>query len=193
MSDHCFRVVGVDPGSRTFGLSVLDYDLIEKKIILRHAETFNADRVLNEKSIEQVLGERGARHAKCREFVLERLRYFEPQLVSCESAFMRVRFVTAYRSLVEGIVMVREAVYAYDNTISTHLVDPPTAKKAVGAPGKGGDKESVRIAIKKLIRDKKLFVSEDVDIDSLDEHSIDSIAIGYWLILQWLLEMGGIV
>lgn len=193
MTDDCFRIIGIDPGSRCFGISVIDYDFEKKKFILRHAETFHADRVLTETSMELVLGDRGARHSKCRQFLIERLNYFTPQLVSCESAYMKLKFVSAFQSLVEGIVMAREAVWAYKNTLPLFLVDPPTAKKAVGAPGRGGDKESVRKAIKLLIKEKKLLVEDDVVIDDLDEHSIDSIAIGFWLCLKWQMELQGII
>jgi Holliday junction resolvasome RuvABC endonuclease subunit len=193
MNDTCFRIVGIDPGSRCFGLSVIDYDIETGVIHLTHAETFQAERFLNDNSLELVLGDRGARHLKCREFLVERLGHFQPQLVSCESAFMKLKFVTAFQSLVEGIVMARQAVWEYKNTLPLFLVDPPTAKKAVGAPGKGGDKEAVRTAIKKLIREKKIIVNGNVDIDELDEHSIDSIAIGYWLTLKWITELKGII
>ncbi len=193
MNDQFFRIMGIDPGSRCFGISILDYDLDTGKVYLRHAETFHADRFLTDVSPELVLGDRGARHAKCREFLIERLHYFNPVLVSCESAFMKLKFVSAFQSLVEGIVMAREAVWDFKNTLPLFLVDPPTAKKAVGAPGKGGDKEAVRKAVKKLITEKTLYVDSELDIDELDEHSIDSIAIGYWLFLKWKRELTGII
>lgn len=192
MESKCFRVVGVDPGSRSFGLSVIDYDIETKKVYLRSSETFHADKLLNEESPELVLGDRGARHRKCSEFVLERCRYFRPQLVSCESAYMRFKFVTAFQSLVEGIVAVRLALWDYDPTLSLLLVDPPTAKKAVGAPGKGGDKEDVKRAIVKLIKSGILIVDDNLDFNELDEHSIDSIAITYWLLNKWLKETEGL-
>lgn len=191
MEARYFRIMGIDPGSRCFGISILDYDLEEKTLRLTHAETFHAERFLNEKSPELILGPRGARHLKCREFLVERLSYFLPQLVSCESAYMKLKFVSAFQSLVEGIVMARQALWEYDKTLPLAMIDPPTAKKSVGAPGKGGDKEAVRKAINKLIKEKKIITT--VAIDELDEHSVDSIAIGYWLFQTWLKEIDGLI
>lgn len=193
MDDHYFRIMGIDPGSRCFGISIIDFDLKTHAVILRHAETFHAERFLNEESPENILGDRGARHAKCRAFLIERLSVFTPQLVSCESAFMKFKFVTAYQSLVEGIVMAREAVWSYKNTLPLILVDPPTAKKAVGAPGKGGDKEAVRKAIQQLINKKILTVEPGIKLADLDEHSVDSIAIGYWLMCKWRTDLKGVI
>lgn len=191
MREKTFRIMGIDPGSRCFGISILDYDLETGILTLSHAETFYAERFLNEHSQENILGNRGARHEKCKQFLIERLHYFQPELVSCESAFMKLKFVSAFQSLVEGIVMARQAVWEYNTTLPLFLVDPPTAKKAVGAPGKGGDKEAVRKAINKLIKEKR--IKTTVSIAALDEHSIDSIAMGYWLFLNWQNELKGIL
>lgn len=190
--DKAFRVIGVDPGSQSFGLSVIDFDLVKMEIHIVHSETFHATPLLDTSSTLINLGTRGARHALCRQFVTDRCRFWRPQLVCCESAYMRLRFVTAFQSLVEGIVNVRQAVAEYDDTLEVLLVDPPTAKKAVGAPGKGGDKLAILVALRKLQKEKELFFS-GVDLEALDEHARDSCAIGVWGMRTWLTYMTGVI
>lgn len=184
-----FRVVGIDPGSSTFGLTVIDYDLETGIPTVIFSETFFAEPLLDEESTLMNLGQRGARHALCKEYVIRQLDEFKPQLVCCESAFLKMRFVNAFQSLVEGIVMVRQALYEHDDTMSLLLVDPPTAKKAVGAPGKGGDKLAILYALRKL----KGLKFSGVELEELDEHSRDSVAICYWGTMKWLNSMQGIL
>lgn len=189
--EKVFRVIGVDPGSQCFGLSVVDYNIETKETSIVHSETFFATPMLTEGSPIMNLGTRGARHYYCRKFVQDRLELFRPNLVCCESAYMRLKYVTAFQSLVEGIVNVRQAVAEYDDTLELLLVDPPTAKKAVGAPGKGGDKLAILTALRKLKKEKT--ISFQIDIESLDEHARDSCAIGVWGMNQWISYLNGIL
>lgn len=184
-----FRVVGIDPGSSTFGFTVIDYDLTTGVPTVVFSETFFAEPLLDEESTLMNLGRRGARHSLCKDYVIRQLDEFKPQLVCCESAFLKMRFVNAFQSLVEGIVMVRQALYEHDDTMSLLLVDPPTAKKAVGAPGKGGDKLAILYALRKL----KELKFNNVDLESLDEHSRDSVAICFWGLKKWLKNITGIL
>ena len=57
------------------------------------------------------------------------------------------------------------------------MVDPPSVKKAVGAPARG-DKDAVKRAIK-LIKELEM-----VNFDNFDEHSIDATAVGYYELLK---------
>lgn len=190
MDDTKFRVVGIDPGSQSFGLSVIEYDLIKMTETLVYATTFKPDPILHARHPYMVLGERGARHRLCEDFVVDSLSRFEPHLVVCESAFFRRRMVNAYRSLIEGIVTIRRALLRYDDTMHLLTVEPSVAKKAVGARNADSTdkKEIVRMAIIRLDD-----LIKNVPIDSLDEHAVDSVAIGHWAMTQWLDEMKCII
>ena len=83
----------------------------------------------------------------------------------------------------EAVYRYQNAVYAWNEDVRLWLVDPPTAKIAVGAPGRGGGKDAVRDALLK----NKEFATE-VEVDLLDEHSVDSIAIGWWGLKKWIEE-----
>jgi hypothetical protein len=83
--------------------------------------------------------------------------------------------------LVEGVVCIQNAVYTWNEDVRLWLVDPPTAKIAVGAPGRGGGKDAVRDAVM-----AQTDFIKDVEVDLLDEHSVDSIAIGWWGLKNWI-------
>ncbi|UQT03123.1 ribonuclease [Serratia phage vB_SmaS-Totoro] len=190
MDDTKFRVMGIDPGSQCFGLSIIEYDLINHTETLVYATTFKPDPILNIRHPYMVLGERGARHRLCEDFVVDSMKRFEPHLVVCESAFFRRRMVNAYRSLVEGIVTIRRAVLRYDDTMHLLTVEPSVAKKAVGA--RNSDSPDKKLIVRMAINRLKTLI-KNVPIDSLDEHAVDSVAIGHWAMTEWLNEMKCII
>lgn len=72
----------------------------------------------------------------------------------------------------------------YDPYAVLHTVDPPTVKKAVGVLGKikGKDKKSP-------VKDKVAQLSAlylEKDIESLDEHAVDAVAVAYACYKQFL-------
>jgi hypothetical protein len=74
-------------------------------------------------------------------------------------------------------------VYAYDPFMPLQIVDPTTVKTNIGMIKiRGTDKEDVRKALKAL----KELEWDGVDIDDLDEHAVDSVAIGYYYTSQLL-------
>ncbi|MNE02406.1 hypothetical protein D3C80_948800 [compost metagenome] len=103
-------------------------------------------------------------------------------MVICESNY-KGRFADAYATLVECVAVIRNVLYRYDPTMPLLMVDPMSAKKAAGVVGKFKDKMDVTRALK-----KRTDIVWGVDIDTLDEHSVDAVAIGYHL--MQLLQMG---
>lgn len=181
-----FRVIGIDPGTDTLGVSVLDVDLLSARVSLIDAFTLRGSA--NMKSYPMLMDVHGDRYAKVYshfETIKNIFWFFHPHSVICESPYMG-KFATAFEALVECKMMIRRALVEYDATKPLHLIDPPSAKIAVGAPGKGGDKNTVRDAI---IRLTNLDNPNNIEIILLDEHSTDAIAVGYYQciqILDWL-------
>ena len=172
-----YRIFAIDPGTDTLGTAVLDVDLLRGTISLIHAETFQGSRMCRGLvGTIETHGERAAKLEAHRQQLFSMIHYFAPASVICESPYMG-RFPQAYRALVECLLAIRDAVSGYDIAMSLDTVDPPTAKKAVGAPGKGGGKGAVRDAVLKL---KSLQNRSGLDLKALDEHSIDAIAVGFY-------------
>lgn len=172
------HVIATDPGSQTLGLAVLSFDVETLDIIKTRAQTFTGDKLpyINQWTAA-VHGDRIARIHAHRQNLYNILSYYKPILVACESPFYNPRRPNAYGALVEVMTEIRNAVIMYDPYMKLHTIDPPTVKKAVGAAG-NADKVAVRAALLK-IRDNLKLTTED--IDSMDEHSIDAVAVGYCL------------
>jgi Holliday junction resolvasome RuvABC endonuclease subunit len=173
------RIIGIDPGSTTLGFSVLEYDARTLKIIRTYAFTFNAGKMkLSDLDIENH-SERYARIYELMEALYEKFLELKPTFVICESPFMAMRRPQAYGALVEVVFAIRSALRKYDPTMPLDLIDPPSAKNAVGAAG-NAKKEQVHAAMKKLLPALHFDVLlSDAPFDLLDEHSVDGTAIAY--------------
>lgn len=173
------RIVGIDPGSTTLGFAVLEYDLRTFEIVRTYARTFNAGKMkLNALDIANH-SERYARIYELTDTLYDAFVELMPNFVISESPFMAMRRPQAYGALVEVVFAIRSALRKYDPTMSLDLIDPPSAKNAVGAAG-NAKKEQVHIAMKKLL--PTLHFDESLSgasFDELDEHSVDGSAIAY--------------
>ena len=176
------RIVGIDPGTTTMGISVIEYNVVTLEIIRTCAHTVNAGKL---RLSEQDVDSHGARYARI--FGLQNALYelfleIKPNFVIAESPFMARRMPTAFAALTEVVFAIRSALRMFDPTMVLDLIDPPSAKLAVGAKTvKGGDtKKPVRLALNKLENVLQFDnTSSAATFDQLDEHSIDGTAIAY--------------
>lgn len=171
-----FRVVGIDPGTDTIGFSILDLYLSSGRIVVASSETIALSKLLSNWRNEETI--HGARTARLMALEERLFIYFETNqihAVCAESPFLR-KFPQTFAALTECMSYIRRAVMAFDRYMPLDVVDPPTAKKAVGMLiKKGATKEDVKNAIRKL----GLEFADGVDFEALDEHSVDSIAVAY--------------
>jgi Holliday junction resolvasome RuvABC endonuclease subunit len=177
------RIIGIDPGSTTLGFSVLEYDARTLKIIRTYAYTFNADK-MNLSDLDALThSERYARIYALQEALYDAFLVLKPNFVISESPFMAMRRPQAYGALVEVVFAIRSALRKYDPNLSLDLIDPPSAKKAVGAAG-NAKKDQVMLALRKILHQVNFDVEfSDALFTDLDEHSVDALAIAYsrWL------------
>ena len=176
-SPVCYRILSIDPGTDTLGVGVLDCDLKEGQVQVQHGGTLVSSRGLHFfDHIEESFGTRQAKlhsHAQRLHWLLH---HYQPQAVICESPYMG-RFAQAFRALVECLTMIQSCVHQYNPSLAIETVDPPSAKKAVGASGRGGDKNPIRRAIAQL---QWLEFHPSLDLSQLDEHAIDALAVGIY-------------
>lgn len=184
-----FRVVGLDPGTENLGFSVLDLSLSTGKIAVIHSETLTPQKQLSEyRNEERIHGARTARLMALEDSLFSRFEHFQPHAICTESPFLG-RFPQAFAALTECVSFVRRAVCRFDRYLPLEMVDPPTAKKAVGMTVKRGiTKDDVKEAIKKL----DIILPEDMSLDELDEHQIDSIAVAYYQVLIFRGQIPGL-
>lgn len=177
------RVLSIDPGSYNTGFSHWTWDFEDPVYTLETAYTLkipDSDKRYN--SIRDVSNDRIARLFHLDDSLTGVIEEFRPHVVIAESNYMG-KFADAFGALVECVAVIRNVLYRYDPTMPLLMVDPPSAKKAAGVVGKSKDKMDVYHALK-----KRNDIRWGVDIDTLDEHSVDSVAIG--LYLMHLLKIG---
>ena len=181
-----YRILSIDPGSDTLGIAMFDVDLQRFEAYLLDATTLQGARAVRQMPfLTETLGDRRARLQSHAHELGQILQQVQPHAVISEAAYMG-RFAQAFESLVECLYMIRGVVSQYDPALPLETVDSPTAKKAVGAPGKrpkGMDskayKETVRLAV---LQQTRLKISPQLNVQALDEHAIDAIAVGCYKI-----------
>lgn len=181
-SKEAFKIAGFDPGSTNLGFSLAENALDGSNSVIRVAHTVKLkDTALGYASIGELHGSRVVRLMLMYDTVLNLLRTHRPHAVVIESNYLG-KFATSFAALVECVITIRNAVYAYDPFMKLYLVDPTTVKTNTGMKKvKGTDKEDVRRHLKQCED-----LEWDVDIDSLDEHSVDASAIVYYYVKQLL-------
>jgi Holliday junction resolvasome RuvABC endonuclease subunit len=173
-------IIGIDPGSNTLGFSEIYFDVRDLSIIKSVARTLKGASILGPLGLSQSHSDRYCRIFSLAKEILKNFVELEPNFVICESPFISSRQPMAYGALMEIVFAVRRAVLDYDSTQPMDTVDPPRAKKAVGAPG-NAKKPEMQSAVIKLKDEFKLDeLLSDAPLESLDEHSIDALAIAYF-------------
>lgn len=173
-STEPLRVLAIDPGSSNTGIAQFVWDYIEEQIRVTDAFTlFFKDSETAYADIRDNNGARVGRLHQMEDRLTEVFNDFQPHLVIAESNYLG-RFADAFSTLVECVAVIRNVLYRYDPTLPLIQVDPPTAKKDAGVVGRSKDKMDVARALKRQTNIYWL-----VDIDTLDEHSVDAVAVGY--------------
>jgi len=175
--DVCYRVLAIDPSTSATGFSVLDHNVLTQETHIAFASTvFRKDLLKRKDWIATVHGERSAAVAGYGEALADLLRYWSPTLVIAEAPYLS-RLPAAFKALVEVQTSLRLAVMEFDPTLPFETVDPARAKQNIGVSGKSGDKEAVAIAVRAR---PGLYTVNGVDLNQIDEHSMDSIAVGLY-------------
>lgn len=167
-------LLAIDPGTKMMGISVFELQSspcgFTGKVV--HSSTVNIELMAHHKHRYSIADEHGERLAKiecCKEIINSFLQAWGIRFVVSETPYMG-RFPQAFGALVECMLAMKQAVLYYDNTIVFDGIDPSSVKNAVGVSGKSGDKNLMLKAVQRLV--------PYVDTNCLDEHAIDSIAVG---------------
>jgi Holliday junction resolvasome RuvABC endonuclease subunit len=162
-------ILAIDPGTRHTGFSIVHYTL-NKPPELLFVETLNIDHELDTlKYVNTLHGERFCRIlAVCKQFSKLLLAYV-PNLIACEQCYYS-GIANPFATLTSLICALKLEAYNIDESLEFHMVEPSIVKQYVGVKGNTGDKELMRNAVSKLDM-------VNLDVNILDEHSIDSIAI----------------
>lgn len=174
-----YRLVSIDPGLTKCGVSI--YRLSQDKEILSiDAFTLQNERVSQATFFDdETTSDRALRLERLRRALCGVLEHYKPAIVAHETPFYNRFRPMAFGALVEVVDAIKYAVYEVTPFSIITGVEPMLVKKAVNASkGKGKD------PVKEGVRGTPSIMSRlAVDLDTLDEHSIDAVAVGYATLL----------
>ncbi|UVD32125.1 hypothetical protein [Vibrio phage phiKT1028] len=174
LEDGWIRSIAIDPSTMRMGVSVLDVNLAEtEKFKLQWVETIHGEKLEHFDSVNYADDNavQSRMHGLSKSY-RQLLEFFKPTIAACEDNFLG-RSPDTFKRLIEVVSLLRMQTESYGNGLYMVNVPPRAAKETVGANFKGTQKEDVTKGIKK-------YQSIDLngyDLDVLDEHSIDAIAI----------------
>lgn len=181
-----FIYLSIDPGTNSLGITINGVDFRTKEKQVLHSTTVHIDKLAEIKYGDTIVLTHGLRYAKvhcCYEVVLKFLIDWNIQAVVSESPYMG-RFPQAFGALVECVQAMRNAVFQYNPYLTFNTIDPATIKKSLGVKGNSGDKNAMTVAVGNML-------NGSYDIQYLDEHAIDSIAVGHaWYLMSLLPQLG---
>lgn len=176
-------LMAIDPGSSNLGVAIYEVCLQTRNILQSHAYTiYSTQSSYYFKEDAKLYGDRLARMNALQAELAECLQRHNPSIVLCESPFFNRLMPSAFGVLNEVMIHVKQALRDYNEHIPFFTVDPPTAKKAVGAKG-NAKKDDMTLAIEKQLPQLKLMNA----VSELDEHAIDALAIGYYGYKQYVI------
>lgn len=179
------RMISLDPGSRTLGLAVFEYDLSSGNRNVLFTQTLDTDEGLkNLRYMEDIYGTKYVRLKVIGNFLKGHLEDWQPDVVIMESPFAG-QMIQAFKVLVEVMMIIEESVSNYGSAIALLKIDPPTVKKVHKVPGNSGDKTLMRAAVMAI---GQLTLAEGMSFDNMSEHEIDAIAVGNYYCVA---ELGG--
>ena len=186
--DSCIRVMSFDPSTTNLGISVFDVNVMVRKPF----ELIYSNTIYGEKVIEHVnpqFDDRAGTGVAARSYglmrsVIKLVNIYEPDTAICEDNFLGVSPKT-FKQLIQAVAQIREAVNSVDG-LHLSYVPPREAKDIVGANFSATQKEDVHKGILKY----RWLKSKGIDLNLLDEHSVDSVAIGLFRCEQIAKDYG---
>lgn len=175
-SFNVFRIMGIDPGLNNLGIALFDINYSDKSIARIEAFTLVNDKLKDETGLDlESHTNRTIKLMKLRNSLLNIVSNNNPYAVACESPFYSSFRPTAYAALVEVIRIIHMTIIEYNANTRFQTVEPLLVKKHIGA-----GMETGKLDVKKAVSLKPELMSVLVnDLDNLDEHSIDAIAVAY--------------
>lgn len=181
-SPSVFKIIGIDPGTTNLGLAVMSVDIKTMLILNTMAFTFNATKLISKDNWNcEVHSDRFDRILSLKESLMQAFMMHHPNVVCVESPFFGRSHPNAFQALTEVLTAIRDVLYQYNPWIELILVSPSEAKQAIMAKGN---------ATKEIMKEKLLLLAPEfhldpqLNINDLDEHSIDATAIAYYAYTQ---------
>lgn len=173
---NIYKIIGIDPGINNTGVSIVEIEYNTNTIRRISAFTIHPVKLPNLTGLDYY--NHSSRTITLYKLKGELYRVFteiEPSLVICESPFFNRLCPMAYGSLLEVVSAIRDVVISLNKNIPFNTIEPLLVKKVVGA-GMVAGKADIKTKISNLPAITDVLIQ---DINTLDEHSLDAIAVAY--------------
>lgn len=175
--EDCIRVFGIDPSTSNLGVCVIDVNVKQPgKFKLVDARTLYGEKLIYDIPLQfddtDDTGV-GARSYALSRSVGQMLDLLKPDTGICEDNFLGMSALT-FKQLIQAVSLIREAFS--EKGIHLSYVFPNLAKEVVGANFRGTKKEDVQRGVLAY----KNLEAGSIDLELLDEHAIDAVAIALY-------------
>jgi Holliday junction resolvasome RuvABC endonuclease subunit len=167
------KLLAIDPGLNNIGFSLFTFSAINRSIINISASTLSTEQQLPLYSnLSYYFDERTIKLIILKEHIINILHTYHTDIIVCEAPFFYGNKPNAFRALVESISTIKQTIHDIKPLIPFIQLEPLLVKKHV---------KSLNIHNKTSTKDALLALNINtfIDLNVLDEHSIDAISIGY--------------
>ena len=179
-----FRLLCFDPGLSTSGWSILLYSTSDQKIHVTNCGVLTPNDTVHLVANRAHRVRYGARLMtlhQLKQEVAELMDTYHPDFVVTENAFYKRNRLTAYCALVQWIVTV-SVLLCQEYQKPLYKIAPRSAKQIISG---SGDAKKLGV-MQAIIEHEDVTFDPSIQVESLTEHTMDSIAIGYSFIKETL-------
>jgi len=174
-------IIGIDPGTEKLGVSYIDFSVVDMHIYQCGALTLTGSKLPRGDWTAAMHGDRYSRINALEEELVNIFDEKRPLIFAIEAPFINRLRPAAYGALVEVVCAVRSAMHKHSPWKFLNSTSPSSVKQGIGAPG-NADKEVVKKCILKI---DELVTTCESQLNQLDEHSIDALAVAYYTLKQY--------
>lgn len=166
------NILAIDPGLNNTGIALLTTSYSTKDIESIQAYTIQPEKYIASYYLSEYLDDRTIKLLILKDLFSNIVLNNSISIIVSESPFFYGNKPAAFRALVEVINVYRQTIAEINPTIAFTQLEPLLVKKQVRSLNiheKASTKEALEL----------LGISKYIDLNTLDEHSIDAISIGY--------------
>ena len=170
-------IMSVDPG--TINCGVVFWKL-NNKLNIESIDTINIKLSDNLDVFMRIL--------ELENIVKDLITKYQPVWLVIEAGFINKFRPQAYGPISNTIFAIKKQIYEFNRLPTFTEIPPKKVKQLIGATG-SGDKDAVKKAVGEISE-----ITDKVNLDTLTEHQVDALAIGYVFINElrknmWFLLM----
>lgn len=179
------RIVSIDPGTETMGVSLLGLHPITLEQSFIEAFTMRGS-VLNY-YWGNVLHDGDGRDSRLVALENQLLNYFnrvQPHIVVYEDNYLGAS-PQSFKALIEACMCIKHAIWKFNPYLASYTVKPNQAKSTVNAIAKKGMSQEERKALVRIgLQNYQILRVPPLTLALLDEHSVDAVAIGAYALQE---------